>query len=429
MPCVWPTAEDLQSFLASAHIIGGRNAIQRVAVTGAPDGGDFTLTFAGSTTSAVPYSASAADVRAALENLAGIGAGNVAVSGAAGGPWTLEFVGDLRFTTVGLITADASALTGGTDPDVVVSEIQAGVALTWSEGLIDYDSALEAAIQAFEQAVRIDPFLADGRQARSQYVQFFGDVDGGTFTLTYGGEETDPLNPLAWNATAAEVQAALELLGSIGIGNVSVIGDDGGPYTVEFSSALAPYSWLSGDASALTSSLFGTPRITVNEIAEYEDGPRARTIFLRDLWWTIDSLETGRGFGSDGALRVIHRDYEERRGYRPTRAISGIDFQGWHGGGWRSIRIIGRRGATHCLPADVFRAVMAYAAAESVLPQIAAVATSGQDVTEWRAGDVSEKYGQGGIYGQQSEAWRGWFNSIINRYRRILIAGIDRRFL
>lgn len=45
------------------------------------------------------------------------------------------------------------------------------------------------------------------------------DATGGTFTITYAGETT---TALAWNATAAVVKTALELLGNINPGDVSV---------------------------------------------------------------------------------------------------------------------------------------------------------------------------------------------------------------
>lgn len=45
------------------------------------------------------------------------------------------------------------------------------------------------------------------------------DATGGTFTVTFGGQTT---SALAWNDTAANVQAALIALSSIGAGNVSV---------------------------------------------------------------------------------------------------------------------------------------------------------------------------------------------------------------
>jgi hypothetical protein len=61
-------------------------------------------------------------------------------------------------------------------------------------------------------------------------------ASGGTFTISHGGQET---GPIPFNATAAEVQTALEALGSIGPGNVIVKGGPGGEgggtaYTVIF---------------------------------------------------------------------------------------------------------------------------------------------------------------------------------------------------
>lgn len=63
-----------------------------------------------------------------------------------------------------------------------------------------------------------------------------GSPTGGDFKLTFGGDETAVI---AYNATAAVVQAALEALDSIGEGNVSVSGSAGGPWTATFVGALA----------------------------------------------------------------------------------------------------------------------------------------------------------------------------------------------
>ena len=52
---------------------------------------------------------------------------------------------------------------------------------------------------------------------------------GNTFTLTFGGQTTAAI---AYNASAADVQAALELLSTIGVGNIRVTG--AGPFTLEF---------------------------------------------------------------------------------------------------------------------------------------------------------------------------------------------------
>ncbi|MDX6677356.1 MAG: trimeric autotransporter adhesin [Solirubrobacteraceae bacterium] len=58
---------------------------------------------------------------------------------------------------------------------------------------------------------------------------------GGTFTLTYSGQET---GPLAFDLSPAALQAALESLGRIGAGNVDVSGPDGGPFQLRFGGEL-----------------------------------------------------------------------------------------------------------------------------------------------------------------------------------------------
>lgn len=57
------------------------------------------------------------------------------------------------------------------------------------------------------------------------------DATGGTFTITFNGETT---TAIAEAATAATVQAAMEVLSSIDPGDVTVTGDAGGPFTFTF---------------------------------------------------------------------------------------------------------------------------------------------------------------------------------------------------
>ena len=144
------------------------NEIQQVDVGGAT-AGDFTLTFEGDTTAPIQFDSSPGAVQSALEALASIGSGNVSVTGAAGGPWTVEFVGDLDFTDVAELTGDDSGLTDGT---LTITTTQPG-------------------------------------------------VSGGTFALTRTGD--GPSDPIPWNATAAEVEAALTADGT-GIDTISVSG-------------------------------------------------------------------------------------------------------------------------------------------------------------------------------------------------------------
>jgi len=62
-----------------------------------------------------------------------------------------------------------------------------------------------------------------------QTLELTGNPTSGTFTITFGAAESDPI---AYNATAAQVQAALEALSTIGPGNVSC---SGGPLPAEVS--------------------------------------------------------------------------------------------------------------------------------------------------------------------------------------------------
>jgi len=94
-----------------------------------------------------------------------------------------------------------------------------------------------------------------------QQVAFTGTVSGGTFTLTYSGQTTAAI---AWNATAEEVQAALEALSNIGQGDVKVTGSAAPDYyNVEFRGTLAGtnVAQMTGSAASLTGS---TPGISIS---------------------------------------------------------------------------------------------------------------------------------------------------------------------
>lgn len=96
--------------------------VQTVTITGGPTGGSFTLTFQGETTAAIAYNATAAAVQTALRALDNIGAGQVGVTGSAGGPYTVTFT---DMDNVTQMTA-TSSLTGGTTPGVTVATTTQG---------------------------------------------------------------------------------------------------------------------------------------------------------------------------------------------------------------------------------------------------------------------------------------------------------------
>jgi hypothetical protein len=84
------------------------NEVQKITLTGSPTGGSFTLTYGGKTTAAIAYNATAATVQTALQALTTIGTGNVTVTGNAGGPYTVTFVGSLAHHDVPALTATSS---------------------------------------------------------------------------------------------------------------------------------------------------------------------------------------------------------------------------------------------------------------------------------------------------------------------------------
>lgn len=101
----------------------GTPEVQTVTITGAPTGGDWTLTYDGETTAVIAWNAVGATVAAALNalpNLAGVTA-----SGPAGGPYVVTF--PAVDGAVVEMTADGSGLTGGVAPDVGVATTTPGV--------------------------------------------------------------------------------------------------------------------------------------------------------------------------------------------------------------------------------------------------------------------------------------------------------------
>lgn len=113
----------------------GVNEQQTVTVTAT--GGTFTLSFAGDTTAPIPEAATAAAVQAALEELDGIDPGDVAVTGSAGGPFTVEFRGRYAATNVAQMTADGTALTPGGSTAVVATSQAGSAAGVWAGAATD----------------------------------------------------------------------------------------------------------------------------------------------------------------------------------------------------------------------------------------------------------------------------------------------------
>ncbi len=199
------------------------DTLQTVALTGGPTGGNFKLLLNSQPTGPINFNAGATDVQSALAGLVGLGnvlvTGPAGATGVAGGPWTVRFTGTLAGTSVALLTADPSGLTGGTMPNVAVSLLsQAGDAgrvqqVTDPRGLVqktDYDLLGRSVrtVQAFSSAATPPAnanttteltYDGDGHQLTLQ-----ADLANGTFQRTQSNYGIT--SPIASDDVLASVQ-------------------------------------------------------------------------------------------------------------------------------------------------------------------------------------------------------------------------------
>jgi hypothetical protein len=181
-------------------------AVETLSVSGTPTGGGFTLSFGSQSTASIPFNATAAQVQTALTALGSIGASGVVC---AGGPLpgtavTITFAGPLAVGPQPLIGIPNNTLTGGTTPAPSVAMTTPGSAT-----------------------------------ADVQTLSLTGGATAGSFTLTFAGQTT---SAIPWNATSAQVQAALSNLLAVGAGNVACSGGPlpGSNVTITFAGQLAP---------------------------------------------------------------------------------------------------------------------------------------------------------------------------------------------
>lgn len=87
----------------------GKNQKDTVTLPAGTTGGTFTLTAEGETTGAIPFNATAATVKTALEAKTKLLAG-VEVTGSAGGPYTVEFLGATLKEKAITLTANGESL-------------------------------------------------------------------------------------------------------------------------------------------------------------------------------------------------------------------------------------------------------------------------------------------------------------------------------
>lgn len=107
----------------------GTNAVRTVALSGAPTGGTFTLTYGTEVSPPIPFNATAAQLQLSLESMRAFRPGDVKVTGATDlptGPLTITFNGRYSAMVPAALTGTATGLTGGTSPAVTVTTTTAG---------------------------------------------------------------------------------------------------------------------------------------------------------------------------------------------------------------------------------------------------------------------------------------------------------------
>jgi hypothetical protein len=159
---------------------GRTSEVQAVTITGTPTGGTFTLTVAGETTAGIVYNATAAQVKAALDGLANINAGDVTVSGTQlpGGTVSVTFGGQFAGDNVPQMTAGSGSLTGGSSPTANVSTTTGGAGGA-SDGTETLAGFLFCAVKApTVNTVDVPAALLDHGRVRTQFLPIAVDSAG-----------------------------------------------------------------------------------------------------------------------------------------------------------------------------------------------------------------------------------------------------------
>lgn len=280
----------------------------RIAIgnpAGAASSGTFTLTYDGDTTAAIAYNADGAAIQAALNALASItAAGGVVVTRATTGAFRIVF------NTAGArtaITADAAAIypSAGVEIHVAVegdgSLRQIAVArietlpAAYAELTDDFPVAASDIVEVRTGSGSVGAILS---------LVFSVLPYSGFYTLEIGGEQT---LGIPWDADASTLQAALELISSIGSGKVVVSGEfpaftlnfdlslgDIGAMTIDMTGLVVPKGragFLSTNTAAMIELLNGSSQATAKlEIELYDIGDGTTWTVLQTDCTVIDDV-------------------------------------------------------------------------------------------------------------------------------------------
>ncbi len=245
------------------------SAVQHIGFNRVPDGGAWSLSF-GANTAALTYSSDAAAIQTALEALGSIGAGNITVAGDYTAGFTFTFAGTLALMPQPLLvigntltdsTAQSNAIqainfstpptagefvvsyldeqTGSIPFDATTTQLKDALNLlggingavstvtqdgTTKDFSITFGNAPLAAHDLELLALVSSTLTGSAALASQEVVLTSAPMPiSGTFKLSNG---IDTTTALAYDISAATLEAALEACDSIGVGNVDVTGSD-----------------------------------------------------------------------------------------------------------------------------------------------------------------------------------------------------------
>ena len=183
------------------YFVTDYNSNESQLVTVDATSGQFKLRFTGSvadpisvqTTVDIAENASAATVQAALEGLAAILPGDVTVTGSAGGPWTVEFLGTYEDLNMNEMTGidGTTPLSGGAATVVVTTPVAGGTPhnISFTPPLLTADGipANDAAITFAGRTLEIN--IGSGKLSYSEKKNLTYELNRGSLDTVRAGDE------------------------------------------------------------------------------------------------------------------------------------------------------------------------------------------------------------------------------------------------
>jgi hypothetical protein len=261
-----------------------------------PIGGTFTLTINSETTDAIPYGASAEDLKTALDALTmptdpTISTGEFEVEEIGGG-YTITYPYEGNDAAM---VVNTSLLTPSSTSNVII--LNDGVTSVSAE--VQSVTFEQEAAAYIELTADLDAPAATITEVRTgvidttseiQRVTISGDPYAGTYTLTVASDESSNLEV---DSSSDSIKTALESLTSIGADNVTVTGS-GLDYTVEFDKSLGDVGAITADLTNLTSPTGKKGEIDFNtdDLLYFLDGQKSKDATLEVVRYTTTGAKS-----------------------------------------------------------------------------------------------------------------------------------------